>query len=62
MPPRTWGGWKVSQIFEVRSRIARSTYGVGNHRCKDRLCCIVGVELGNQPHGDGHFDDEYNRV
>ncbi len=42
--------------------MARSAYSVGNHRRKDWLFCIVGVEFGSQPHGDGHFDEEYNCV
>lgn len=49
-------------IMDLQADWGVCAYSVGNHRCEDRLFRIVGVELGYQPHGDGHFDDEYDRV
>jgi hypothetical protein len=42
--------------------MGRSAYGIGYHCGKDWLFCIVGVEFGNEPHGEGDFDDEYDGV
>ena len=37
-------------------------YSVGQHGCKDWSLCIVGVELGDETHGDDNFNEENDGV
>ena len=60
-------GYAAEELEDVSLRVVGEkvgghAYGVGYHCGEDWFFCVVGIEFGYQPHGDGHFDDENDGV